>query len=62
VTFVSNALFRSPVPAAYSKTDCRRYDVEAGRHAIDIDGDGNNSNSEKGVGDTLESSEYTATT
>jgi len=52
--------FPSPIPAAYSKTDCRRYDVEAGRHAID--GDGNKSNSEQGVDGTLESSQYTATT
>ncbi|KAJ7095180.1 hypothetical protein B0H15DRAFT_95402 [Mycena belliarum] len=47
--------FPSPIPAAYSKRDIRRYEVEAGRHGMDVD---TTSNSEK---DALESSEYTTT-
>ncbi|KAJ7047560.1 hypothetical protein C8F04DRAFT_1247192 [Mycena alexandri] len=52
--------FPSPLPTAFSKTDLHRYDVEAGRRGMDIDDD-SNSPSEK-LDDTLESSEYTATT
>ncbi|KAJ7699871.1 hypothetical protein B0H17DRAFT_1047472 [Mycena rosella] len=51
--------FPSPIPTAYSKTELHRYDVEAGRHGMDID---NNSTSEKDMDDAVESSEYTATT
>ncbi|KAJ6516086.1 hypothetical protein C8R45DRAFT_958749 [Mycena sanguinolenta] len=50
--------FPTPQPATYSKNDLHRYDVEAGRREIDIDGD---YHSENGVDDALESSEYTAT-
>jgi len=53
--------FPSPIPTAYRKNDLHRYDLEAGRRAMDIDDD-SNSNSDKGVEDTRESSEYTATT
>jgi len=55
--------FPSPAGAvAYSKTDLR-YDVEAGRRGMDGRRDSNsNPNSEKDVDDTVESSEYTATT
>ncbi|KAJ6539154.1 hypothetical protein B0H19DRAFT_345468 [Mycena capillaripes] len=58
---VTMSEFPSSIPAAYTKNDLRRYDVEAGRCGMEIDGD-SGSNSEKGVDDALESSEYTATT
>ncbi|KAF7355144.1 hypothetical protein MSAN_01430100 [Mycena sanguinolenta] len=50
--------FPSPPPTSYGKTDLHRYDVEAGRRGIDIDGD---CHSDNGVDDAFESSEYTAT-